>query len=42
MGEFAIWQKNAHVQRAKKPTSSIPTKMFDPSKERSISEYFGY
>ena len=27
--------KNAHVQSAKKPISRCPTKMFDPSKDRS-------
>ena len=27
--------KNDHIRRAKKPTSSTPTKMFDYSNERS-------
>ena len=27
------------VQRAKKPTSNIPTKMFDPSKDRSWPKF---
>ena len=31
--------KNAHVQRAKKTTSSISTKMFDPLKERSWCKF---
>ena len=39
-GEICNSAKNANVWRAKKPTSGVPTKMFDPSKERSWSEFF--
>ena len=32
--------KNDHVQRANKPSSCVPTKMFDHSNERSWPEFF--
>ena len=39
-GEIYNLAKNTNVWRAKKPTTGVPTKMFDPSKERSWSEFF--
>ena len=39
-GRICNLAKNDHVQRAKKPTSSVPTKMFDHSNERSWPKLF--
>ena len=38
-GEICNLSKNANIWRAKKATSGVPTKMFDPSKERSWSGF---
>ena len=35
MGKFVSCAENAHIGRGNKPTLSVPTEVFDPSKERS-------
>lgn len=39
-GEICSLTENVHVWGDKKPTFSVPTNMFDPSKNRFWSEFF--